>query len=150
VDGRQLHGDRPEAPPGLVAAERELAQAAEDARVAKTALVAAEGAAGQHAELVRDLGARRSDLLRQAIVEIVSTYARGPLMQAYRTAQAAELVIANIEGALAESGDLQGAAGVRHAAHLARAACEPPPVDAAQGRAFVDRLAADPTAELAA
>jgi hypothetical protein len=137
-------GNRPTPPRELVEAERALAQAAEDARVARHALPTHEAVVTEAAKLVGELTARREQALRDAVLEAIADHLDRRYSTPMEAARAAEKVAWDIADGLTETGDPQTAQRVAEAIRAAKSRLTTPKPEPQRGKAFLAALMRDP------
>ena len=142
-------GDRPDVPPELIAAERELAEKAPDARAARHALPAAEATSQAAAERVRDVAKRRDEAFKGALIEALAGFIATHFVPQITEARAAESMLLNFIEHHQSAGDFQTAGRIREMLQAALASTAWPAVNAGSARSFMAELGRDPSAALA-
>ncbi len=136
-------GERPVPDVDLVAAERALAQAMADAKVARSALPDADRVVAQASRRVSVAAAHRMEALHQAAVEIALAYVADELRPLVERAAAAIHVVRGVSAALRSVNAHDHARRVDEAGHSAMVS-RPVADDAQIGQRLLAELLHDP------
>ena len=136
-------GARPE-PGELTFAERAYADATEDARIAAAAIPTHEAVASEAAAHLNELVARREQMLRSAILEIVADHLSDGYLPAMRIARQHEKDVWDVADALTQSGDARTAESVIQRLRDFKARLALPTAEPARGATFLRQLLIDP------
>jgi hypothetical protein len=141
-------GERPVADPDLVAAERTLGEAAENARAARNALPQRDAEAQAAAARVNQIARKRAEVLLLAALECVTRYAGEVFAPLCRQYIQAEYRMRCVEDALALQGNHGAADQVRQIIAATKWSVSPPADNPAAGQGFISALQRDPTTRL--